>query len=145
MLVCEVLDGWWHTFFDNAAETNDAARDAPSVGWDKFDDYKESAPVPGTWRINRPGYHGVVWYHRPIVLPPGCAGQPLMLRVEGVRSQARVYLDERLIGRSDEPERPFTVDLGILKPKRVYSLCLRVEHNEDTGGITGSACLTRGD
>lgn len=142
----EDLDGWWHAFFDSMAkrqEETDPARSrvqpAPSVGWDGIDDFKESAPVPGRFSESRPGYRGVVWYHRPFVLPESWAGGEIWLEFTA-RSEAQVFLDERLVAEVSA-EKAFAVNLGELRCRRVYNLGLRVWHSDDSGGIVGSVKL----
>lgn len=140
MRLRENLDGWWHAFFDESfawpAETVASGipgQEGPSEGWDKLDDYKESVPVPGEFSRSRPGYRGMVWYHRPFVLPDVWINGQVWLEC-AVRSRALVYLDERLVSRK-VAKNTVTLKLGTLNCQRVYNLCLGVWHDDDSGGI----------
>ncbi|MHB9033192.1 MAG: hypothetical protein ACYC6L_09105 [Anaerolineae bacterium] len=144
----ESLDGWWHAYFEAHADTSigqgiNALLDEPRGGWQVLDEFKESAPVPGAWHERHPGFAGIVWYHRPFVLPDDWRESVLTLLVIGICSQARIYLDEHLIKTCLDGKEECQVALGSLEPSKVYSLAICVWHFDDTGGITGSVTLKR--
>ena len=133
------LNGWWHTWFDTAAQwRSEAPADprtpperltphAPSAGWEGMDEGMESLRVPGTWAESRPGYRGVAWHWRPLVVPGEYAEHTLRLRFEGVRLRAEVYLDRRLIGHDLDGLTPFEIDVtDLVRPDRRHELALRV-------------------
>ena len=139
------LTGWWHTWFDTAADWRVApppdprtpperlAPHAPSAGWEGMDEGMESLRVPGTWAESRPGYRGVAWHWRPLIVPPEYAGHTLWLRFEGVRLAAEVYLDRRLVGYDLDGLTPFEVDVThLLRPNHRHELALRVTN---PGGV----------
>lgn len=132
----ENLDGWWHAFFDAAALP---AQLEPSVGWQGIDDHKESTPVPGAFSLLQPGHGGVVWYHRPFVLPEWWGKGEVWLEC-AARSRVQVFLDETPLSTVAE-ESTVAVRLGRLLPLRVYNLCLKVWHQDDSGGIISSVTL----
>ena len=83
---CESLNGWWHTWLDEAADWEhedlpppDTPADAlprrtPTAGWDGMEWGMESTRVPGSLAQARPGYRGVAWQWRPIVIPEAWRG-----------------------------------------------------------------------
>lgn len=143
----ESLDGWWHAFFDSQARwfMNGPAElgilHMPSGGWDSLLDYKESVPVPGSWHDRRPGYCGVVWYQRPVVLPDEWPEGRVFLQVEQVRTFAQIYFNRGLVYAGDGSQKELTACLGDLKPGDQYDICICVWHTDDTGGITGKTFL----
>lgn len=135
----ESLNGWWHTWLDEAvdweAETplppdtpaDLLPRRAPSAGWDGMEWGMESTRVPGTLVQARPGYRGVAWQWRPIVIPEGWEGRTVGIRFGGARQRVEVYLDDRPVGYDIDGLTPFTVDLTpYVRPGRQYELALRV-------------------
>jgi hypothetical protein len=139
------LNGWWHVWYDDAAEwRNDAPAwpntplqavrpHMPSAGWDGMEEGMESHQVPGTWEQSRPGHHGVAWYWRPLVIPQDWQGRVVRLRFEAVRLWAEVYLDEELVGYDLDGLTPFEIDLsGHVRPGRAHTLAVRVTN---PGGV----------
>ncbi|MBN1402064.1 MAG: hypothetical protein JXA74_14580 [Anaerolineae bacterium] len=133
------LNGWWHVWYDDAAEWRDDAPawpntplhavrpHTPSAGWDGMEDGMESHQVPGTWEQSRPGYHGVAWYWRPLLIPAHWQGRVVRLRFEAVRLWAEVYVDERLVGYDLDGVTPFEIDLTPhVRPGRAHTLAVRV-------------------
>ncbi len=133
------LNGWWHTWFDLDAPWEDeppadprtplADRSprAPSGGWEALEGGKESTRVPGTWDASRPGYRGVAWHWRPLIVPEDWDAPTLRLRFGGVRLRAEVYIDRRLAGYDLDGMTPFEVDVtGLLVPGRWHVLTVRV-------------------
>ena len=142
------LNGWWHVWFDEAADWRNeppllpnaplecAPRRAPSAGWQGMDEGKESLQVPGTWALTRPGHHGVAWHWRPLVIPEDWGGRVVRLRFEAVRLRAEVYLDQRLVGYDLEGLTPFEVDLtNVVRPGKRYDLAVRATN---PGGSTSA-------
>jgi len=139
------LTGWWHAWFDTAADWRNAPppdprtpperqpSHTPSAGWEGMEEGMESLRVPGTWAESRPGYRGVAWHWRPLVAPAEFAGHTLWLRFEGVRLGAEVYLDRRLIGSDVDGLTPFELDVtDLLRPDHRHELALRVTN---PGGV----------
>ncbi|MBC7235188.1 MAG: hypothetical protein H5T69_05060 [Chloroflexi bacterium] len=137
----ESLDGWWHTWFDEGACWRDELPPSPSipptqlppheptVGWAHIEEGMESLRIPGTWEAARPGYHGVAWHWRPLVVPAEWERRRVYLRFEGIRLQAEVYLDRQLVGYDLEGATPFEVDITpYVEPERRHELALRVTH-----------------
>ncbi len=106
----ESLNGWWHTWLDEAAawereellwpgvSTDSLPMRAPSAGWDGMEWGMESTRVPGTLAQARPGYHGVAWQWRPIVIPEEWQGRLVRLHFGGARQRLEAYLDNRPVG-----------------------------------------------
>ena len=119
----ESLNGWWHTWLDEAAawereellwpgvSTDSLPMRAPSAGWDGMEWGMESTRVPGTLAQARPGYHGVAWQWRPIVIPEEWQGRLVRLRFGGARQRLEAYLDNRPVGYDLDGLTPFAVDL----------------------------------
>jgi len=133
------LDGWWHVWFDDAADwegetlpapgtpASKVRPIAPSVGWEGAEDEAESLQVPGTWAASRPGYHGVAWHWRPVFLGEEWCGRTVRLRLAGVRLYCQVYVDGALVGYDYDGLTPFEVDVtDHLVPGRQHTLALRV-------------------
>jgi len=133
------LDGWWHAWFDEAAEwehheppdprtpLGEIETHQPTVGWDKIEEGMESIQVPGTWDSSRPGHRGVVWYWRPLVIPDDWGGRSVWLHFGGVRLCTEVYLDDVLVGYELDGLTPFDVDLtDHVRPGNRYQLAVRV-------------------
>jgi hypothetical protein len=146
--VRETLDlaGWWHVWYDEAADWR-APGAVPSAGWEAMEWGKESQPVPGTWGASRPGYRGVAWYWRPVAVPEAWGDCHITLHVEGVHSQASVYLDECWLAHIAEGSVPCEIDLSAcVVAGGFYTLALRVAHppcvgDSEAGGITGAVSL----
>ena len=142
------LDGWWHSWFDEAADwraelpmlpstpLNAMPYRPPTAGWDGMEHGMESLQVPGTWEASRPGYHGVGWHWRPIVIPEEWAGRAVRLRLGAARLRTEVYLDRRLVGYDLEGITPFEVDLTeLVRPGKRHELALRITN---PGGVRGA-------
>lgn len=134
-----VLDGWWHLAFDPTADwpnepplapgsPSGAARiHPPSMGWEGLEETKESGQIPGAWEQSRPGYHGVAWHWRPIVIPKHWAGRTIRLRFEGARLRAEVFVNHTMVGCDLDGDAPFEIDLtDRVRPGRRYELFVRV-------------------
>ena len=63
------------------------------------------------------------------------------LSIGAVCGQMEVYLDEALIGTTDTLDPPFVCLLDLTVPGRLYTLTLRVVHDNDSGGICGPITL----
>lgn len=133
------LNGWWHTWFDEAADwigerlpppgapLEVVEPVAPTAGWEGMEEGVESLEVPGTWDEARPGYRGVAWHWRPLLLPDEWRGRSIRLRLGGVRLYCQVYLDRELVGYDYDGLTPWEVDLtGRLEVGRRHELALRV-------------------
>jgi hypothetical protein len=144
----ESLDGWWHAFFDpdntrryNPSEPQVHPTQSPSVDWDYLDDHKESVRVPGIWRDTSPGFSGVVWYWRPLVLLAGWSGGTASVHFAAVHGQAELYLDGIRIAGKSAVDLSITAALGPILPDRLYTLALWVAYPDDSGGICGPVSL----
>jgi len=146
----EVLDlsGWWHIWYDEAADWRNEApllpgtrlldipRRSPSAGWQGMEHGLESLQVPGTWSLSRPGYHGVAWQWRPLFIPSDWREHVVKLHFGAVRLRAEVYLDQELVGYDLEGYTPFEIDVtNKVRPGRQQELALRITN---PGGSTGS-------
>jgi beta-galactosidase len=158
---CESLNGWWHTWLDEAADWEhedlpppDTPADAlprrtPTAGWDGMEWGMESTRVPGSLAQARPGYRGVAWQWRPIVIPEAWRGRLVYLVLGGARQRTEVYLDERPVGYDLDGLTPMITDLTpYVRPGGQYELALRVTNpggwrmDEERGAIRwGSAAL----
>ncbi len=119
----ESLNGWWHTWLDEVVDWEREAPLAPgtpadllptrvpSAGWDGMEWGMESTRVPGTLAQARPGYHGVAWQWRPIVIPEEWRGRLVRLRLGGARQRIEVYLDDRPVGYDLDGLTPSAADL----------------------------------
>jgi len=148
MIRSEALDGWWHAYFDTQVDWQaelenpiEQTAHLPSIGWERLDDYKESTQVPGLWAAVRPGFFGVAWYWRPIVLPAGWSPGMVSLHIALVQGHTAVYLDQVLIGASSAVGYPFECLLDLAVSDEIRTLTLRVAYGDDTGGIGGSVTL----
>jgi hypothetical protein len=148
------LNGWWHAWFDRAAPwpEDEPPPHLPRCGWAGLDEGKESLPVPGTWHASAPGYRGVAWHWRPLIIPPEWRGRRVWLRLAAVRQRAEVFLDQRLVGVEPDGLTPLTFDLTALaRPGQRQELAVRVTHPggvagepfaaDDCGGIWGDVAL----
>jgi hypothetical protein len=170
------LDGWWHARFDEAARWQEEelappstpiaqiAPHEPTMGWSHLEDEMESLRIPGSWETSRPGYRGVAWHWRPLVVPGEWQAQRVHLCFGGARLRTEVYLDEQLVGYHLDGATPFAVEIGpYVRPDRRHELALRVTHpggwrdardvtpllwaghelpsNPDTGGVWGGVTL----
>ncbi len=135
----ESLNGWWHTWLDEAVDWEREtplppgtpavalSTRAPSAGWDGMKWGMESTRVPGTLAQARPGYHGVAWQWRPIVIPEEWRGRLVHLHFGGARQRTEVYLDDRPVGDDADGLTPFTIDLTpYARPGGQHELALRL-------------------
>ncbi|MHB0857870.1 MAG: glycoside hydrolase family 2 protein [Anaerolineae bacterium] len=152
------LNGWWHTHYDDGADWRSESpflpgtplsalpTHAPTLGWRHVEEHMESLQVPGTWSSSRPGFHGVVWQWRPLVLPAHLAGRRLRLCFEAVRLQAEVYLDRRLVACDLDGHTPFEVELtGCMCPEHRHELAVRVTNPGGAGIGEPDQVLSWGD
>lgn len=72
-------------------------------------------------------YRGPAWYQRDIDIPADWAGKHIELFLERPHWETRVWLDDRMIGRSDALHVPHVHDLGPLRPGR-HRLTIRVDN-----------------
>lgn len=137
----EGLDGWWHTWLDEGADwrgemphlpgtpLHALPTHAPSVDWGNIEEGMESLEIPGTLAQTRPGYCGVVWQWRPLVVPDHWEGRAVRLRFGGARLRTEVYLENELVGYDLEGATPFEIDLTPhTRAGRRYELAVRVTH-----------------
>ncbi|PTY05715.1 hypothetical protein DB347_15230 [Opitutaceae bacterium EW11] len=113
---------------------------APTQGWDAIAG-KASLPVrvPGTteeYTQKTPGpegdYQGVSWWTRSIRIPAEARGRRVLLRFEGVRERAEIYINRRLAGYDLVGSTPFEVDAtSFVTPGQSCDLSVRVT---DPGG-----------
>ena len=135
------LDGWWHARFDEAARWQEEelappstpiaqiAPHEPTMGWSHLEDEMESLRIPGSWETSRPGYRGVAWHWRPLVVPGEWQARRVHLCFDGARLRTEVYLDEQLVGYHLDGATPFAVEIGpYVRPDRRHELALRVTH-----------------
>jgi len=147
----EVLDGWWHTWFDEGADWQNEAPllpstplsevpgHEPSVGWRNIEEGMESLDIPGTLAQSRPGYRGVVWHWRPLVVPDDWEGRAVRLRFGCARLRTEVYLENHLVGYDLEGYTPFEIDLTpYTEPGRRYELAVRVTN---PGGVRAAQSM----
>jgi hypothetical protein len=104
--------------------------------------------VPGTIQEALPGYHGVAWYWRDVVLPmhPQVDGRYL-LRFWMVNYLADVWLNDVPVGHHEGGEEPFTLDVtAAARPGAVNRLAVRVlsPGDEPVDGITRRNTPQRG-
>ncbi|GGL09952.1 sugar-binding domain-containing protein [Caulobacter rhizosphaerae] len=76
---------------------------------------------PDSW------YRGPAWYQRDIDIPASWRGKRVELFLERPHWETQVWLDDRLVGRSDALHVPHRHDLGIVEPGR-RRLTIRVDN-----------------
>ncbi len=88
----------------------------------------QAVAIPSIIQETFPGYHGVVWYWRPVEVPehPVASGRYL-LRFGAVDYLAGVYVNDTLVGSHEGGETPFTLDItDAVKPGAANMLSVRV-------------------
>ncbi|MBK9139660.1 MAG: discoidin domain-containing protein [Verrucomicrobia bacterium] len=92
-------------------------------------------------------YAGAAWFQREIEIPPDWAGQRVVLFLERVHWESRVWVDGRLIGTNHSLSTPHEYDLGIVGPAASlppgqHTVSIRVDNRrivdigENSHGIT---------
>jgi hypothetical protein len=72
-------------------------------------------------------YAGVAWFQRDIEIPQGWEGKRVVIFLERVHWESRVWVDDRLVGTNDSLSTPHEYDLGQLAPGR-HTLSIRVDN-----------------
>ena len=111
---------------------------------------RRTGPAPRTWRLGprgsrtekyrQPGnikvpfclqpekhYVGVAWYQRDIEVPGRWQGKRLLLRLERVHWESRVWLDGNALGANASLSTPHRYDLGVKVAPGKHRLTLRIE------------------
>ena len=73
--------------------------------WDVID-------VPHTWEESIPGWEGLVWYRKSVVVPEEWKGKKIILRFSGIDDEPHVYVNAHELGYSCGWHRPFQIDVG---------------------------------
>lgn len=86
-------------------------------------------------------YAGVAWYQRDLEVPADWRDRRVVLFLERVHWESRVWLDDRLVGTNDSLSTPHEYDLGQLAPGK-HTVSIRVDNRrivdigENSHGIT---------
>ncbi|HEY0946890.1 MAG TPA: hypothetical protein VGD81_16535, partial [Opitutaceae bacterium] len=72
---------------------------------------------------------GPAWYRRDVTIPTEWAGRRVVLELDRVLWESRVFVDGRANGRADSLSTPHRHELGVLAPGR-HELLLRVDNRE---------------
>ncbi len=86
-------------------------------------------------------YAGVAWFQRDIEVPADWQGRRIVLFLERVHWESRVWVDARLVGANNSLSTPHEYDLGQLPPGK-HTVSLRVDNRrivdigENSHGIT---------
>jgi hypothetical protein len=72
-------------------------------------------------------YAGAAWYQRDFIVPDGWKGSSIVLFLERVLWQSKVWVDGRLAGAEDSLNAPHEHPLGILTPGK-HTLTIRVDN-----------------
>jgi hypothetical protein len=114
------------------------ATDPDNTGRDQkwFDSPRSDAKtiaVPQIIQVAFPGYHGVAWYWKDIVIPAHTLPQGrYLLRFWAVDYMADVWLDGKAVGGHEGPETPFILDVtDAVKPGQTHRLAVRVLNPTD--------------
>lgn len=85
-------------------------------------------------------FDGVVWFRRPLELPPGIEGKEAVLQLGAIDDEDTVWLNGRKIGEGEGwlNARTYKVPAGVLKAGKNV-LALRVLDHDGGGGMTGPA------
>ena len=101
----------------------------------------ETMPVPGEWENSvLPGFDGVVWFQRDIVLPDEADGKPLRLNLAKIDNMDDTYFNGIRVGGVDNyaANRSYEVPGEAVKGGRNV-ISVRVIDFEGGGGIYGDA------
>ncbi len=101
------------------------------TNWFLRDDYKAYIK-PGNVKVPficQPPRHylGPAWYQRQIEIPRTWRGRRVVVSLERVNWESRLWLNDRLIGTNNSLCTPHEFDLGILPPGK-YRLTIRVDN-----------------
>jgi hypothetical protein len=114
------------------------ATDADNVGRDKqwfLSSQAAAKPVksPEIIQVAFPGYHGVAWYWKDVVIPVNPLQQGrYLLRFWAVDYKADVWLNGKTVGGHEGPETPFILDItDVVKPGQANRLAVRVLNPTD--------------
>lgn len=73
-------------------------------------------------------YYGPAWYQRTIEIPSGWKGKRILLQLERVMWESKVFIDGKEVSTQDALNSPHWHDLGILSPGS-YQLSIRVNND----------------
>jgi hypothetical protein len=79
---------------------------------------------------------GPAWYRREIIVPPAWAGRRLVLELERVLWESRVFVDGREVSRADSLTTPHRHDLGAALTPGRHELILRIDNREIYPGVS---------
>lgn len=86
--------------------------------------------LPVLTRLQRKHSHvGPAWYRRDVTIPPEWTGRRVVLELERVLWESRVFVDGREVSRADSLSTPHRHELGALPPGR-HELLLRIDNRE---------------
>jgi hypothetical protein len=113
------LDGIWDFIPDSAARF---APDSLPAG--------DQIAVPGPWEATHAEPYGIVhaWYRRRFTTPADWEDGTLLFRFGSVMARAAVYLDGRLLGRSEDGYLPFELEAGAATPGSDHELAVAVDN-----------------
>ncbi|WP_068770363.1 hypothetical protein OH491_17235 [Termitidicoccus mucosus] len=87
-------------------------------------------------RLQRRFTHvGPAWYRRDVAIPASWEGRPVILELERVLWESRVWVDGRELSSADSLSAPHRHDLGTLSPGH-HELLVRVDNSEIHPGIS---------
>ncbi len=108
----------------------------------EFAKYREPGHVKVPfWLQPEKYYAGVAWFQRDFDVPADWQGKRVVIFLERVHWESRLWVDDRLVGTNDSLSTPHEYDLGQLAPGR-HTLSIRVDNRrivdigENSHGIT---------
>ncbi len=118
---------------------------APSCGWDEMHrGVGKLVRIPATvGEYFSSDYVGVSWFHVRFTLPDPWAGKAISINFEGIDGNARIFLNEELVGVHPLTKGPFSLDVtGKIYYVRDNHLDIRIsDPRPGMGGVTGTIIL----
>ncbi len=142
------LSGTWYVQLDSAQHiapnhmANGISRTMKLNLPGTLDDAKIGAPeLPSLHRfVRKHKYLGVAWYERDIEIPQNWENKEVMLWLDRVMWESRLYIDGNLVGSEESLSTPHIYSLGAIKPGK-HRITLRI----DNSSRPGASCHGYGD